>query len=72
MPYAIRHQLFCFPVKGMSSTPAAVLVQLQTAGIVSPVLTGCVITFLALSTCKGGHISYSPLSHLYAMPELES
>ena len=63
MPYAIC-QLFCFPVKGMNSTPGTVLPQFQTAGVVPPILTACVIAFLALSTRKGNWISYSLLSHL--------
>jgi len=60
---AIRHQLLCLPMQGMSTTPGAVLFQFQAPGIISSILLRSVIALLALGTGKGCYNTYCLLSH---------
>ena len=45
--------LASFPVQGMGTTPLAILLELNTIGIILLVLLGRIVSTLAFSACKG-------------------
>ena len=54
-PVHIPKRLTSLTVRGVTSTPAAILLELDTIGVILLVLLGRVVTALALRTRQGNH-----------------
>lgn len=52
-PISVSESLASFLVQGMGATPLAILLELNTIGIILLVLLGRIVSTLAFSTCKG-------------------